>query len=37
MLSDETIHGDYIHAHEDVIQKVNDSMPEEEILCDLAE
>lgn len=37
MLSDETVHGDYIHAHEDIVQKVNDSMPEEEILCDLAE
>jgi len=28
---------DYIHAHEDVIAAVNEKMPEEEILYDLAE
>jgi Predicted transcriptional regulators len=28
---------DYMHAHEDVIKTVNESMPEEEILYDLAE
>lgn len=28
---------DYIHAHEDVIEKVNEKMPEDEILYDLAE
>ena len=28
---------DYIHAHEDIIAKVNETMPDEEILYDLAE
>lgn len=28
---------DYMHAHEDVIEKVNREMPEDEILYDLAE
>ncbi|HJG86147.1 metalloregulator ArsR/SmtB family transcription factor [Pseudoflavonifractor capillosus] len=28
---------DYIHAHEDIIAKVNATMPDEEILYDLAE
>ena len=28
---------DYIHAHEDVVEKVHQQMPEEEILYDLAE
>ncbi|WP_294550346.1 metalloregulator ArsR/SmtB family transcription factor [uncultured Pseudoflavonifractor sp.] len=28
---------DYIHAHEDIIAKVNENMPDEEILYDLAE
>lgn len=28
---------DFIHVHEDIVQQVNDSMPEEEILYDLAE
>ena len=28
---------DYIHAHEDIIAKVNETMPNEEILYDLAE
>lgn len=30
-------HCDYIHAHNDIINSVNDKMPEEEILYDLAE
>ena len=28
---------DYIHAHEDVVEKVHQQMPEDEILYDLAE
>ncbi len=28
---------EFIHAHEDIVQKVNRDMPEEEILYDLAE
>ena len=28
---------DYIHAHEDIIATVNENMPDEEILYDLAE
>ena len=28
---------DYIHAHEDIIAKVNETMPDEEIRYDLAE
>ena len=28
---------DFIHAHEDIIAKVNETMPDEEILYDLAE
>ena len=28
---------EYIHAHEDIIAKVNETMPDEEILYDLAE
>lgn len=28
---------DYIHAHEDIIKKVTDEMPEDETLYDLAE
>lgn len=28
---------DYIHAHEDIIRKVTDEMPEDETLYDLAE
>lgn len=28
---------DFIHAHEDIIQKVNEQMPEDEYLYDLAE
>jgi DNA-binding transcriptional ArsR family regulator len=28
---------EYIHAHEDIIEKVNQVMPDEEILYDLAE
>lgn len=28
---------DYMHLHEDIIQSVNEKMPEEEILYDLAE
>ena len=28
---------EYIHAHEDVIEKVNQEMPDDEILYDLAE
>ena len=28
---------DYIHAHEDIIAKVNETMPDDEILYDLAE
>ena len=28
---------DYIHAHEDIIRKVTDDMPEDETLYDLAE
>lgn len=30
-------HCDFIHAHEDIVKKVNDSMPDEELLYDLAE
>jgi hypothetical protein len=29
--------GEYIHAHEAIIEKVNQAMPDEEILYDLAE
>ena len=28
---------DYIHVHKDIVDKVNESMPEEEVLFDLAE
>ena len=28
---------EYIHAHDDIIKKVNDDMPDEEILYDVAE
>lgn len=28
---------DFIHAHDEIIAKVNDSMPDEEVLYDLAE
>lgn len=28
---------EYVHAHEEIVQKVNDSMPDDEILYDLAE
>ncbi|MCI8648655.1 MAG: helix-turn-helix transcriptional regulator [Anaerotruncus sp.] len=28
---------EFIHAHDEIIQKVNQGMPDEEILCDLAE
>ncbi len=28
---------EYMHVHEDIIQKVNEQMPDEEILYDLAE
>ncbi len=28
---------DYIHIHQDIVDKVNGSMPEEEVLFDLAE
>ena len=28
---------EFIHAHEDIIQRVNESMPEDELLYDLAE
>ncbi len=28
---------EYIHAHEDIVERVNSSMPDEEILYDLAE
>ena len=28
---------DYMNAHQDIIQRVNESMPEEEVLYDLAE
>jgi DNA-binding transcriptional ArsR family regulator len=30
-------HCDYMHTHEDVVAKVNQNMPDEEILYDLAE
>lgn len=30
-------HCEFIHAHEDIVKKVNDSMPDEELLYDLAE
>ncbi len=30
-------HCDFIHAHEDIVKKVNESMPNEELLYDLAE
>lgn len=30
-------HCEFIHAHEDIVQKVNTAMPDEEILYDLAE
>ena len=29
--------GEFIHAHEDLVDKVNQDMPDEEILYDLAE
>jgi ArsR family transcriptional regulator len=28
---------EYIHAHEDTVKAVNERMPDEEILCDIAE
>ena len=28
---------EYIHIHQDIVDKVNDNMPEEEVLFDLAE
>ncbi len=38
MSTDENIERcEYIHAHEDIIDKVNGQMPDEEILYDLAE
>lgn len=33
----EEIKGEFIHAHDDLIEKVNENMPEEELLYDLAE
>jgi ArsR family transcriptional regulator len=30
-------HSEYIHAHNDTIEKINEAMPEEELLYDLAE
>lgn len=35
-MSEET-KGEFIHAHDDLIEKVNENMPEEELLYDLAE
>ena len=34
---DEVERCDYIHAHQDVVNAVNDVMPEDEVLYDLAE
>ena len=28
---------DYIHAHDDIVEKVNATMPDEDLLCDLAD
>lgn len=28
---------EYLHAHDDIVKKVNSSMPDDEELCDLAE
>ena len=33
----EAEHCDYIHVHEDIVEQVNQNMPDEEILYDLAE
>ena len=30
-------HCDYMHVHEDIVAQVNETMPDEEILYDLAE
>ena len=35
--TNEIEHCEYIHAHEDVIQRVTEEMPEEEVLYDLAD
>lgn len=37
MSINETPSCDYMHVHEDIVRKVNETMPDEEILCDLAE
>lgn len=36
-MSEELNQAEYIHAHEDLIKRVNESMPEEELLYDLSE
>ncbi len=36
-MNDEIKTTEFMHAHEDVIEKVNETMPDEEILYDLAE
>ncbi len=37
MQEDHTQRTEYIHLHEDIIAKVNEAMPDEEMLYDLAE
>ena len=35
--SDESLSCEYMHIHSDLVDKVNANMPDEDILCDLAE